>query len=55
VLRLRHAKRIAADLGSYARMNRAWWLVAVVGGLAIAMAAGTASQTAVPFAVYTLF
>lgn len=54
MLRIRHAARLAADLGSYAHMNRAWWLVAVFVVLALVMVAGTATQSAVPFAVYTL-
>jgi len=55
VLRLRHALRLAADVTSYARLNRAWWIIPVVGILAVLFAVGTATQAAVPYAVYTLF
>lgn len=55
MLRLRHAGRLVGDLGAYARWNRAWWLLPAVLVLAAVVAAGTAAQSAVPVAVYTLF
>lgn len=55
MLRLRHASRLVADLGVYARMNRAWWIVPTVLLLLLAVALSTASQAAVPYAVYTFF
>lgn len=55
VLRLCHTVRLAADVGSYARLNRAWWIVPIVAVLAAALTLGAATQTVVPYAVYTLF
>jgi hypothetical protein len=36
-------------------MNKAWWIAPFLVILALAVAAGGAAQTAVPYAVYTLF
>lgn len=55
MLRLRHAMRLAVDAGSYARMNRSWWILPALLVLAIVVALSTATQAAVPYAVYTLF
>lgn len=55
MLRLCHTVRLAADVGSYARLNRAWWIVPIVAVLAAALTLGAATQTVVPYAVYTLF
>ena len=55
MLRLRHAKRLAVDLGSYARYNHAWWILPVAVVVALVILATSATQTAVPYAVYTLF
>lgn len=52
---LRHSLRIAADVLSYARLNRAWWIVPVLAVLVLVVALGSASQAVVPVAVYTLF
>jgi hypothetical protein len=54
-LRVRHSARILGDLFSYARQNRAWWIIPLALILFGIVALGTASQAAVPYAVYTLF
>jgi hypothetical protein len=54
VLRVRHGARMLSDVAWFARANRLWWLLPlIVLGLVGALAAG-ATQTAVPYAVYTL-
>ena len=55
MLRLRHAGRLMRDLGAYAAANRAWWMVALILVVAIAAFLSSATQAAVPYAVYTLF
>lgn len=55
MLLLRHSLRLMIDVFVYARLNRAWWILPVVGLLLAAVAVASASQTAVPYAVYTLF
>ncbi len=55
MLRLRHLVRISIDVGSYARLNRAWWLLPFVVVAAVLVAVAGVAQTAVPYAVYTFF
>ena len=55
MLRLRHSLRLVGEFGSYARANRAWWLLLVVPALALALMATSATQVVVPYTVYTLF
>lgn len=44
-----------SDLVAHARLNRAWWILPVAAGLLFAVLAGSATQSVVPYAVYTLF
>jgi len=55
MLRLRHAFRLMGDFGSYARVNRAWWLLALLPLIALALMAVGTTQVVVPYTVYTLF
>lgn len=55
MLRLRHALRLAGDVGHYARANRAWWLLLVAPLVGLAMLAVGTTQVVVPYTVYTLF
>lgn len=55
MLRLRHSLRLALEFGSYARVNRAWWLLLVIPVLALGLAAVSATHVVVPYTVYTLF
>ncbi len=54
-LLLRHMLRLAAELVAYGRLNRAWWILPTVALLIAVVLIGTATQAAVPYAVYTLF
>ena len=53
--RARHSLYLGADLAWTARINRMWWLVAVIGVILIALLVGGTTQTVAPYAVYTLF
>ena len=55
VLRLRHLVRLAGDLGSYAVVNRAWWIVPLMLVLGVLTAFITVGQAAAPYTLYTLF
>ncbi|MGI8936850.1 MAG: hypothetical protein ACR2JF_01305 [Iamia sp.] len=55
MLRLRHSARLAWELGSYARVNRAWWLLVVTPVVALALTATAGTQVVVPYTVYTMF
>jgi hypothetical protein len=54
-MRSRHLGWLASDLAWTARVNRTWWLLPVVVVALLALAAGGATQAALPYAVYTLF
>lgn len=55
MLRLRHAVRLLGDFTSYARVNRAWWLLFVLPFIVLALLAVGTTQAVVPYTVYTLF
>ena len=55
MLLVRHLGRVAWDLGGYARVNGRWWLLPAVALLALVVALASATQAAVPYAVYTVF
>jgi len=55
MLRGRHALLLIRDFGSYARVNRAWWVLALIPVVAIAVFAVSATHVVVPYTVYTLF
>jgi len=54
-LRVRHARRIAGDLGDHAAEEGLWWLVPFATVLALFAMTLVATQTALPVTVYTLF
>lgn len=54
-MRLRHGVRLARDVDQYARDAGAWWLVPVMAILGLAALAVTATSSALPLTVYTLF
>jgi hypothetical protein len=54
-MRLRHAVRLAREVGFYAIDNKAWWLLPVAISVAAGVLIVTATHAAVPYAVYTLF
>ncbi len=53
--RLRHLGHLLGDLAWTARVNRMWWLVPVAIIALLGVLAAGATQTVVPYAVYTLF
>lgn len=55
MLRARHAALLVAEFASYARQNRAWWLLLIIPLLVIAVSAVGATHAVVPYTVYTLF
>ena len=55
MLRLRHSLRLVGEFGSYARVNRAWWLLMLVPVIVIGLLAIGTSQVVVPYTIYTLF
>lgn len=55
MLRIRHALRLAGDVGHYARVNQAWWLLLLAPIIALAILAVSSAQVVVPYTVYTLF
>jgi hypothetical protein len=55
LLRLRHLGRLTRDVVGYASVNRVWWLVPLGAVLLLVGLAVTATNVAVPVAVYTLF
>lgn len=55
MLRLRHSLRLVGEFGSYARVNRAWWLLMLVPVVVIGLLAIGTAQVAVPYTIYTLF
>lgn len=54
-MRLRHALRLAGDVGHYAKVNRTWWLLLIAPFIALAVLAVGTTQVVVPYTVYTLF
>lgn len=53
--RARHLWLMLRDTWWMARVNRLWWLPVLVAAMILAVALVTTTQTAVPYAVYTLF
>ncbi len=51
---VRHLGRFLAELGSFARHHKAWWLVPLVVVLLLLGVLIVAGQTVAPF-IYTLF
>ncbi len=51
---LRHLGRLLSELGSFAKHNKAWWLVPLVVVLLLLGVLIVAGQTVAPF-IYTLF
>jgi uncharacterized membrane protein HdeD (DUF308 family) len=52
---LRHAGRLTRDVVGYSVHNRAWWLVPVMGLLALVIGLVAVGQAAAPYTLYTLF
>lgn len=55
MLRLRHLWRMSRDVTSFTFSDRMWWLLPVVVVLVVLAFAVTAANSALPYAVYTLF
>jgi hypothetical protein len=55
MLRAKHLLRLGREIGSYAIVNRSWWMVPFMALLALVALAVVTTQAAVPYAVYTLF
>lgn len=53
--RARYLARLLGDLWWMARVNRLWWLLPVVVLIVVVVAVGSATQTVLPYTVYTLF
>lgn len=55
MLRLRHLWRMSRDVTAFTFADRMWWLLPVVLVLVVLAFAVTAANSALPYAVYTLF
>jgi Family of unknown function (DUF5989) len=55
VIFLRHAGRLARDVVGYSVHNRVWWLLPMMGLLALVIALIVVGQAAAPYTLYTLF
>lgn len=55
MLRLRYAARLVFEFGSYARVNRAWWILAVIPIVVVAWLLVGSAHVVVPYTVYTFF
>lgn len=55
VMRLRYAARLAGEVVLYAKVNRAWWILPLMGLLVVIMAVVVVGQAAAPWTMYTLF
>lgn len=55
VMRLRHGGRLLREVGSFTVLNRVWWFLPLVILVLLLTIAATATQHALPYAVYTLF
>ncbi len=54
-MRLRHSARLAGEVFLYAKVNRAWWIIPLLGLLVLAMVVVVVGQAAAPWTMYTLF
>lgn len=54
-LRVRHAGRLARQVGRLSAQRGAWWIIPVVTLLVLIAAAITTTSAALPVAVYALF
>jgi hypothetical protein len=55
VLRMKHLVRLVGSFGTYAVVNRVWWIIPlmlILGLFGLFIAAG---QAAAPYTIYTLF
>ena len=55
MLRLRHSYRVARDVMAFVVADRVWWFLPLVVILMVLAFAVTAANSALPYAVYTLF
>lgn len=55
MLLLRHTALLAWEFTRYAIINRAWWILPTVLGLAAVALIASAAHASVPLAIYTLF
>lgn len=55
VLRIKHLFRLFGDFGSYAVVNRVWWILPLMALLGLVVAFITVGQAAAPYTLYTLF
>ena len=55
MLRLRHTVRLGREFVAYAVINRVWWILPLIGVLAVILLAVTVTQAAAPYTLYTLF
>ncbi len=55
MMRLRHTVWLTRSFGSYAVVNRAWWLPALTLVLALATVLVVVGQAAAPVTLYPLF
>ena len=53
--RIVHTWRLLSEFGSYAVINRAYWVLPLIMFLLLVAAFSGAIQTVVPFTLYTLF
>lgn len=55
MLRIKYLFRLMGDFGSYAVVNRVWWILPLMALLGLVVAFITVGQAAAPYTLYTLF
>ena len=55
MLRIKHLLRLIGDFGSYAVVNRVWWIIPMMMLLGLVVVFITVGQAAAPYPLYTLF
>lgn len=55
MLRIKHLFRLIGDFGSYAVVNRVWWIIPLMMLLGLVVVFITVGQAAAPYTLYTLF
>lgn len=55
MLRARHLVRLVRDIGGFAVVNRAWWILPVMALLALITIFIVVGQAAAPYTLYTVF
>lgn len=55
MLRARHFLRLVRDVGGFAVINRAWWILPLMALLAVITVFIIVGQAAAPYTLYTVF